>query len=128
MVRNSPGFQFIENVMTAVKTAGLQRALLLAEIEERNMTERNVVQLEITIELKLPPKQLRKPASENAATGDPGRQPAKRTQRFEWRVFRIVNKVTPVAMIDRPAARTGSKGRRPNYSRKPRSIACDWVP
>jgi len=90
--------------MTAVKTAGLQRALLLAEIEERNMTERNVVQIEITIELKLPLKQLRKPASENAATGDPGRQPAKRTQRFEWRVFRIVNKVTPVAMIDRPAA------------------------
>jgi len=97
--------QEIENVLAAIHPAGQQRTFLLAEIEERDVTKRDVVEIEVTAKVKPGFYQLAQPAPKNSATRHSRRQKTQRTQKAEWRMFRIINEVAPVAMLVWPRAR-----------------------
>ncbi len=53
VIRDSAGFEEIENIRPSVHAAWLQRALLLGEIVKRNVLERDVIQIEVATKPKL---------------------------------------------------------------------------
>ena len=106
---NAALFQKIENVRAAIHAARLQRAFLFREIEQRNVFERNVVEIEVAAKPQLDFHELRQPAPENAPAGDRLRQPLQEPQLLERRMLRVVDEVAPVAMLVRPAS--GKNGR-----------------
>src|SRR5437016_1714812 len=105
VIANVAFLEVIENVRPSIHAAGLERTFLLGKIVERNVSERNIVKVEITAKVQLSLDELREPTPENAAAGHARREPAQRSQRFEGRVFWIINEVAPVPMIRRPAPR-----------------------
>ena len=52
-IRNLSLLQKIKDVRPAIHAAGLERAFLLGEIEEGDVLERDVVEIEVTLEFKL---------------------------------------------------------------------------
>src|SRR5690349_17560333 len=105
VVRNRAQFQKVENVRPAIHATRLERAFLFREIEQRDVFERDVIEIEVSAKLELHPDKPAQPAPENAAARDRLWQPAERTQRLKRRLAGIVNEVTPVAMFVRPATR-----------------------
>src|SRR4030088_2072605 len=103
MISDASLLKVIKNVGPAVHPARLERAFLLSEVVKRNGFERNIIQIEITPEIKMDFDEPRKPAPENPAAGYLLRQPAQRAQGFERGIFRVIDKIAPVSMLHRPA-------------------------
>ena len=53
VIGDMPLFEKIEDVRPAIHAARLERALLLGEIEQRDVSERNVVEIEVAAKLQL---------------------------------------------------------------------------
>ena len=96
--------QVIKNIRAAIHAAGLKRALFFAEIVEGYMFKRNVVEIEIPPEVQLCLDEFGEPATEDAPAGNGSRQPSKRPQPFKRGVGRVVNEITPIAMVIGPSA------------------------
>src|SRR4030095_3275872 len=56
-------FQKVENIRTTIQAAGLEWVFLLAEIEQGNVPERNVVEIEVAAKFELGFHELREPAA-----------------------------------------------------------------
>src|SRR5712671_3024414 len=89
----------IKDVLTVIHSARKQRAFFLAEIEQRNVAERNVVEVEVAAKIQARLDQLAQPMAKDAAAGDRSRQKAQRSQKTERGMIRIMNEVAPVAMF-----------------------------
>src|SRR5690242_10996867 len=108
MIGDRALFQIIENVGSSIHAPGLQRAAFFSKVVKRNVFEGNIVEIEITAKVQVNFDEFRKPATENSSAGQLLRQPLQRTQRSKGRMLRVINKIAPVPMLDRPA--TGKDG------------------
>src|SRR5690349_19250293 len=103
MVSNSALLQKIEQIRSLVQTAGMERALLFAEIEKGQVLEREIIEVKVTAETETRFYETGEPASEQAPASDGGGQPAQRPQELERRVRGVVNEIAPIAVFNRPA-------------------------
>src|SRR5258706_16246310 len=103
VIGNAPLLQVIKDIGAAVHSARAKRAFFLGEIVEGNVREWDVVEVKIAAKIQTDFDEFREPAPENAAAGDLRGQPAKDAQRLKGRILRIIDEVTPIAMIHRPA-------------------------
>src|SRR5439155_2761254 len=94
----------VKDIRPAIHAARLERAFLFAEVEQRDVAERKIIQVEIAAEIEAGFDEPGKAPAEEAAVSEGRGQPAQGAQRGEGRTLGIIDKVTPIAMIDGPAA------------------------
>jgi hypothetical protein len=68
------------------------------------VTKGDIVEIKVTAEIQACLDEFAQPASENAPAGDSPRQKTQWAQKAKRRIFRIVNKITPITMLDGPSA------------------------
>src|SRR4051812_10807331 len=104
VVRNSGALEEVEDIGAAIHATRLQRIFLFGEVEQRNVPERNVVEIEVATELQLGFDEFRKPPANTSPARNSFRQPAQSFQGSEGRMRWVVNEVTPIPMVHRPVS------------------------
>jgi hypothetical protein len=61
VVRDTALVEVIEDIRTDIEAAGLERVFLLGEIEERNVFERDVIEIEVAAKSQMNREQFREP-------------------------------------------------------------------
>src|SRR5215472_3445948 len=105
MIPHMLGFQAIKNIRPAVHSTGLQRASLFGEVEQGNVSKRNIIKIEIAAEIHPAFEPARKQTTEFAPARQRPRKPSKVAQVSKWRVLRVIHEITPVSVFLRPTTR-----------------------
>src|ERR1035438_6672867 len=109
MVGDALLLQIIKDVWAGVHALGLQRVLFFREIKKGDVTEGDVVEVEIASKLQVLFQQLRKSVPEKTPTGQGCGQPLQVAQASKWGVRWVIDKVAPVAVLCGPATRQNGR-------------------
>src|SRR5262245_6036533 len=86
-------FEEIEDIGAAIHPARREGTPLFRKVKQRDVLERNVVEVKVTSKLETFPHELGKVSSKPPSAGDDFGQPSQRSQMAEGRLVRIVNEV-----------------------------------